>query len=148
MAKSRFTPFHLSSAQAGTYTRANTLPGSPERAAVYRSEYLAREARGVAEGLSKGAAHGHAKLGEASAKDMGIVKRSPELATLDQLRRVAFAHAKLVLVESPRFDADRTKSRIQQQIDPGVLIGMATMTYSEWAAQASSPLEGNPYFYR
>ena len=148
MPRSSYTPDQLLAAQAGTLNRGNTNLGTPERSAVYHSELVARQDRGAAEGLTKAAALGHAPVGTATATDMREVRRAPERASVEQLQRVAVAHARSIFAgPGSRFDAKRTAARMSQQKDREVLRLMITNSHTEWVALAAFQVPNNPWWY-
>ncbi len=67
-------PRHLlRRARGGELTRANTAPGTPERAAVYQSEYRRRVEHAGRRGLTRRQARGHPGRGE-----IGVLWRTAE----------------------------------------------------------------------
>lgn len=119
---------------------------SIRRAAARKGITVAQERkeRNTARGLSPGAAVGHARPHEASARDLATVERDRNAASIDQLRKVALHVATKEVGDRPRFDGRALLRRVFSINDRKTL---EEMIKADWSASASNQIPGNPYFY-
>ena len=124
-------------------------PGSIRGEAQARgvSEYRVRLERAEAAGLSPRAGVGHAKSAEASATDVRTVRRHPERASVEMLRRVAVVSARRHFRTEPKFDPKRFAKSVAAINDRETLKTMATASKEEWEDLARNQVPGNPFFY-
>lgn len=151
----------LQAARQGYLTRSNTLPGSPERQAVYAAVYERRVQTGLSYGLPIRAATGRSRPGEVSMRDIRAAQSRPQEAPIEVQRHFAFYNINKYAQGAvdkfyrgmPRYNPSNLWERLSQQGDPETLARMMSIqSYSELhaLAQDQSPREyggSNPFWY-